>query len=140
MEKPDWDASLAVGNKAMDMEHRIQVSLVQAMEEAIRSSDRDGHLRQVVTQLYDYTSAHFLAENLLMRLQAYPEYEAHSADHDRFVALLEELVRTVEEGEPRLSLETTGSLRSWLSVHIQGMDRRLSSFVAERATPALRRA
>ena len=140
MEKPNWDASLTVGNKAMDMEHRIQVSLIQALEGAVRAGETDGRLGQIVTQLYDYTSAHFLAENLLMRLHAYPEYEAHSADHDRLVALLEELVRAVEAGEPMVSLETMGSLRSWLVTHIQGMDQRLSSFVAEQSAPALRRA
>lgn len=140
MEKPNWAASLTVGNEAMDMEHRIQVSLIQAMEEAVRAGETDGRTQKIVTQLYDFTSAHFLAENLLMRLHAYPEYEAHSADHDRLIALLDRLVRAVEAGETSVSLESMESLRSWLSLHIGGMDQRLSTFVAGQAAPSLRRA
>ncbi len=74
-----------------------------------------------------------------MRLHAYPEYGAHTEEHDRLVGSLDSLRRTFDSGETALTLESIESLRSWLAVHIQGMDLRLSTYVAENGIPVIRR-
>ena len=74
MEKPDWGQSLMIGNTSMDLEHRLQMGLIHALEEALRAGQPRDETTKILSQLYEYTNAHFLAENLLMRLYAYPEY------------------------------------------------------------------
>ncbi len=140
MEKPDWGQSLMVGNKSMDLEHRLQIGLIHALDEAIRAGQDREEVAKILSQLYEYTNAHFLAENLLMRLHAYPDYQAHADEHDRLVGSLESLRRTFDSGETGLTLDSIEALRNWLGVHIQGMDRRLSSYVAENGIPVSRRA
>jgi hemerythrin len=139
MEKPDWGQSLMIGNTSMDLEHRLQIELIDALDEAIRAGQTRAEVAEILAQLYEYTNAHFLAENLLMRLHAYPEYPSHADEHDRLVAGLEGLRRTFDSGETSMTLESIESLRSWLAVHIQGMDWRLSSYVAENGIPVVRR-
>jgi hemerythrin-like metal-binding protein len=139
MEKPDWGQSLMIGNTSMDLEHRLQIGLIHALDEALRAGQPREEVAKILTQLYEYTNAHFLAENLLMRLHAYPEYGAHSDEHDRLVVSLDALRRTFDSGETAMTLESIESLRGWLAVHIQGMDRRLSSYVAENGIPVVRR-
>ena len=139
MEKPDWGQSLMIGNTSMDLEHRLQIGLIHALDEAIRAGQDRAEVAKILAQLYEYTNAHFLAENLLMRLHAYPDYQSHADEHDRLVGSLEGLRRTFESGETTMTLESIEALRSWLAVHIQGMDRRLSSYVAENGIPVVRR-
>jgi hemerythrin-like metal-binding protein len=140
MEKPDWGQSLMIGNTSMDLEHRLQIGLIHALEDALRAGQSREEVAKILGQLYEYTNAHFLAENLLMRLHAYPDYAGHAAEHDRLVDGLEALRKTFDSGETSMTLESLESLRSWLSVHIQGMDRRLSTYVAENGIPVVRRA
>jgi hemerythrin-like metal-binding protein len=140
MEKPDWGQSLLIGNTSMDLEHRLQIGLIHALDEALRAGQPNAEVAKILAQLYEYTNAHFLAENLLMRLHAYPDYAAHADEHDRLVGSLESLRRTFAAGETSMTLESIESLRSWLAVHIQGMDQRLSTYVAENGIPVVRRA
>lgn len=140
MEKPDWGQSLMIGNTSMDLEHRLQIGLIHALEDALRAGQSREEVAKILAQLYEYTNAHFLAENLLMRLHAYPDYAGHADEHDRLVGGLEALRKTFDSGETSMTLESLESLRSWLSVHIQGMDQRLSSYVAENGIPVVRRA
>ena len=140
MEKPDWGQSLLIGNTSMDLEQRLQIGLIHALDEAIRSGQPRDEVSKILTQLYEYTNAHFLAENLLMRLHSYPEYQAHADEHDRLVGSLEALRREFDSGELSMTLESIESLRAWLAVHIQGLDRRLSTYVAENGIPVVRRA
>jgi hemerythrin-like metal-binding protein len=139
MEKPNWGDTLTVGNKAMDMEHQLQIGLIQAVEDAIRGGQDRETASKLLGQLYEYTNAHFLAENLLMRLHAYPDYQAHADEHDRLVISLEALRKTFDSGENDLTLSSIDTLRSWLAGHIQGLDRRLSDYVSEHGIPIARR-
>jgi len=127
MEKTGRDKrrSAASGIAAMGTEHQLQVSLVAALEEALRDGNRvlAGRL---VEKMTDLAEAHFLAEELLMRLHQYPEFDEHVAEHVRLVEELRDLTRRYAAGELDLGLEVAARLRASLSAHIHGPDRALA--------------
>ncbi len=123
----------------MVLEHEIQMGYLDGAESALRSGLPWPDLDRVLEQLYEHSNAHFLAENHLMRLQAYPEYGAHSGEHDDMVGLIEELRKAAVARETGAALAVLGRFRGTLVAHIQDMDRRLASFVAEHGIPIVRR-
>ena len=114
-----------VGAGVIDKEHRVQSELVRALLTVV---DEAGDANEVLDALSDYSRAHFLSEELLMRLHAYPEYEGHCQDHER---MMEEL-----EAMRGLGADVTAMRHAAQSVaaairrHISTRDRRLGEYIA----------
>lgn len=80
--------SAANDARLVNAEHEVQMRLLSELRKALRDG-RDG--RELHTQLTDYCRAHFLSEELLMRLHAYPGYDDHVADHEQMLDALDGL-------------------------------------------------
>ncbi|HMM34008.1 MAG TPA: hemerythrin family protein [Thermoanaerobaculia bacterium] len=91
---------LVTGNRQMDEEHALQLSLLRELVENLDSGDAPAAL-EVFERLEAFTRAHFLAEELLMRLHAYPASEAHAADHAAFVRELQGVRARLADGPGR---------------------------------------
>jgi hemerythrin len=77
----------------------------------------------LLAQLIDYSEAHFLSEELLMRLASYDDYEEHTENHRQ---LLESL-RTAQQqyqstGQHELVSQIAKSSMAFLVRHIQTRD------------------
>ncbi len=116
-----WDG-LATGVEAIDTEHRLQVSLVDALDALVRKGDDPALAEKTLGQLVDFTNVHFLSEELMMRLYSYPQHDAHKLEHARLVDEVDALRRQMVEGDAQPALETIGRLRPWLAGHIRSMD------------------
>lgn len=134
-EKP-WGDGLETGVAEIDGEHRLQIDLVRALEEALRGSDRRPRAEEIVRQLVDYTNVHFLAEDLMMRLHAYPRYQAHVQEHEHLAGQVEELQRRIAAGHLAPSQELVTALKHWLAEHVQTMDRAFAAFLGAGNRPA----
>jgi hemerythrin len=110
------------GFEVTDGEHRVQIGLIDAMHDAVRQGRSRQAVSEILDQLLDYSKVHFLSEQLLMRLHAYPRYDDHVQDHDRMVAAMERLRQTHERESKEYTLETMESLRGLLINHICGRD------------------
>jgi len=126
-----WDESIGTGVGSIDAEHRLQVSLVNAIEELVRSGrDQDLTLR-TITQLVDFTNVHFLSEELMMRLYSYPQHDAHKSEHAQLIGQVADIRRKVEAGETASALETVNALHDWLTKHIRSMDQAFALWCAK---------
>ena len=121
----DKARSAIAGISSMETEHRLQMSLIAAFEDALRDGNRilAGRL---VEKMTDLAEAHFLAEELLMRLHQYSAFDAHVAEHVRLVEDLRDLTRRYAAGELEPGLEVAARLRDSLSAHIDSSDRALA--------------
>lgn len=128
-EKKAWGEGLETGVAEIDGEHRLQIELVRSLEEALGQRDPRVRGGEVLKQLLDYTNVHFLAEDLMMRLHAYPGYQAHVREHEKLVGQLEEVQRHFAAGEFGPSRELVAALKHWLAEHIQTMDRGFAAFL-----------
>jgi len=116
--------------EVIDGEHRIQVGLLDAMHDAVRQGREGAAIDEILGQLLDYSKVHFLSEQLLMRLHAYPQYDDHVQDHERMVQAMEELRQAHEQGSPSYTLEAMESIRGQLMTHIAGRDEDLGQYLA----------
>lgn len=119
--------SLITGNREMDEEHALQLRLLHELVQNVESGDGPAAL-EIFDRLEQFTGAHFLAEELLMRLHAYPQFEAHSAEHGRFVEDLKALRVQIEDGQDGAVKDEADALARRLVAHIATADHALGVF------------
>jgi len=126
----DWQQDLGTGVDEVDVEHQLQIRLVQSLQEAVAAAQPAPVLAELLTRLEDTSNVHFMSEELLMRLHSWERYDLHTEEHRR---LLEELqaLRKIFEREDRVELAAAVErLKGWLSSHIRGMDRAFATYVS----------
>jgi hemerythrin len=131
MSDPTLPDGLSTGIKDVDAEHAVQVELVEAFRAAVAEGKGAADTSSILQRLLDFTDAHFLAEQLLMRLHSYPGYEAHRLEHDRLVDALRLLKEKHAAGVAEPTAEAAAALRDWLASHIQTLDQALGRYLAE---------
>jgi hemerythrin-like metal-binding protein len=117
-----WDEGIGTGIASIDQEHRLQVSLLNALEEVLRQGTDRPLAERTLQQLVDFTSVHFHSEELVMRLYAYPQLDAHALEHGRLLDQVEQIRRSSAGNDAARALELVASLRTWLTSHIRSMD------------------
>lgn len=108
----------------IDHEHQVQTSLIKSLAAVVDKGDDPAELTAALT---DYSRAHFLSEELLMRLHAYPDYEGHCQDHERLIEALEELATGAPDREALRSM--IQGVAAAVTRHISTRDRRLSEYI-----------
>jgi len=117
-----WDESIGTGIPKIDDEHRVQVSLVNALAEVLRAGKGRALAEKTLQQLSDFTAAHFGSEELLMDLHRYPQREAHAREHGRLTEQLVKIRESALADDPARALQHVDDLRTWLTAHIRSMD------------------
>jgi hemerythrin-like metal-binding protein len=125
---------LRLGVAEMDTEHLLQVQILSAMLEAFADDDWP-RASDLIRQLQDVTEAHFIAEQLLMRLHAYPGYAVHEREHDQLLDELRSLEESIVSGDTGLSAAAR-SFELWLLHHIHTADKAFAAFLLDRPTGA----
>jgi len=123
----DERPSLITGHREMDEEHALQLGLLRELLESLEAGDRPAAV-EVFERLDAFTKAHFLAEELLMRLHAYPQYEAHAAEHAQFVEGLTSLREQLASGEAAALLDEADAWSRRLLAHVATADHALGAF------------
>lgn len=130
----DWQDDYAVGVGLIDAEHRYLFDLVNDYH---AKSSQGGELAsidtaQVLNKLVDYTQSHFLHEEALMRLHAYPGLAQHQMAHDHLVTTLFELHTRFSSDPVALAAEIQPFLSQWLRQHIMREDRAIGDFLHQK--------
>ena len=113
----------ATGSAQVDAEHRMQLSLVADSLAALSGNAEDA--RTLVEQLFTYTQAHFLYEQLLMRRAACSDYAAHVQDHDRLMGQLGKVRDRAQAGSYAEAAEHLQAHEHDLLAHIGSWDQTL---------------
>ncbi|HYN40568.1 MAG TPA: hemerythrin family protein [Thermoanaerobaculia bacterium] len=127
MTPADGGNTLITGHREMDEEHALQLELLRELMQNLESGDRPAAL-ELFERLDQFTNAHFLAEELLMRLHAYPHFEAHAAEHAQFVEELKALHTSLAGGEAGDVREEADAFARRLLSHIATADHALGAF------------
>jgi hemerythrin len=113
---------LETGVKQVDAEHRLHANLINALEQILRRGDDLELAERTIAQLEDLTSAHFLSEELLMRIYAYPQLDTHRQEHGRLSDRVQEIREKITGGATSQAVEAIGALRSSLIDHVRSAD------------------
>jgi hemerythrin len=120
----------------VEAEHQVQLELVRALKGALEAGEDDpasGAVPALLRRLVDYSDAHFLSEQLLMRLYAYPAYADHVLEHDRLIGELRALAERWEKGEGGEAGALLRQVERWLLSHMATADKALEAYLAEHA-------
>ncbi|MBI5439618.1 MAG: hemerythrin family protein [Deltaproteobacteria bacterium] len=134
MNPADQHHTLITGNREMDEEHAQMLSLLRELTQNLEAGDREAG-REIFGCLDEFTRAHFLAEEHQMRLLAYPDFEAHRAEHEGFLETMTALRARLSDGEATKLRDDADAFARHLVAHIAMADGPLGTFHRSR-TPA----
>jgi hemerythrin len=124
-----WSDSWSVQVKSLDEQHKMLVSLINKLHDAMAAGKGHEVVGRVLDDLLDYTRKHFSHEEGMMRRHEYPDLANHARIHAEMVAKVVDL-RTKVSGGTKLTLEVMNFLKDWLTKHIQGTDQKYSTCLA----------
>ena len=114
----------------IDLEHQLQITLVDAFEKAAGASER-AEAGRILEQMAALSKMHFLAEELVMQLHQYPAYEEHANEHAKLLKEMHGLVEQNAAGTLDITLDLAERLRRTLADHLRGTDYALSAYMRE---------
>jgi len=121
---PDHLPTTPLRNATMDGEHRTQLELIAALCAAVDTHAGNEEIGVILERLLDFSKAHFLSEELLMRLDSYDEFDDHVEDHAQMLDALEAMLDTHRVGGTALLPGQGGKLLTFLVRHIETRDAR----------------
>ncbi|TAN70681.1 MAG: hypothetical protein EPN17_04210 [Methylobacter sp.] len=134
-----WDPRFSVDNVAIDIEHKLLLSLLNALEVVLRNPHEKDSLRFFIDQLHESAKDHFRHEENLQLRYMFPYYEENKKGHDVLMVELDvirdeiykfiEKPDTSQEEADRMSKKINHVLRDWLVEHILKSDIKMKGFM-----------
>ena len=127
----EFDPLLLTGIDEIDAQHRELFARIAALLEASRSRRSDEEVIRLLEFLGSYVVEHFAAEERAMERTAYPNIEAHRAEHRQFMRELEILRHELKsEGpSPLFAIRVGNRVTGYLREHIYRTDRLLGEWL-----------
>lgn len=123
------DTAYSVGVRAIDVQHKKLVGMINGLHKAMRERASGSAMQQLVDELKNYTVEHFKTEEKLFEKYGYPHTAEHKVLHEKFVGQVLEFDSALRSGKAKVTMEIMQFLKDWLIQHIQGEDRRYTSFL-----------
>jgi hemerythrin len=120
-----WDTSFSVKVAICDEHHKKLFAIINNLHESMLNGQAAAKLDPIVKELLDYTKFHFSAEEALLEKAGYPALAAHRAEHQRFIAKIDEFRQNISAGKGS-SVPVLTFLTDWLTRHIKQTDQRYS--------------
>ena len=126
-------ASLNVASQTeeFDREHEVLRRLLQALRDAARGNGDAAAVGEIVTQLIAYSEAHFMSEELLMRLKAYDDYENHVDDHIYMLDMLRQISGHHGADNSAMVAGKAAEVLDFVDAHIATHDQRFVDFLRQ---------
>ncbi|MDR0503192.1 MAG: bacteriohemerythrin [Treponema sp.] len=130
-----WSPILETGHEKVDEQHRQLFNALNNIVVAYREKRGSQEIIKTLFFLTNYTVMHFSTEEELMLKFNYPDYDAHKKNHEDFkVTVLEFMQKFQDEGPSEdLIVNVTSAVGDWLLSHIRVDDKKMASYVLEKA-------
>ncbi len=126
-----WSHMLSTGIAEQDAQHRKLVELINQLDEALYTGQDKEMQGVVLAQLIDYTVYHFGYEESLMNQYDDEDTARHTAEHSKFVQVVDDFQRQFETGAVLISTDLMHFLRDWLTGHIMKTDKKMGQRLAQ---------
>lgn len=127
-----WTNDFQVGVDKLDADHIMIFSLINHIDEAHLTGSDENAIGRILQVLIERAFAHFQREEMLMKKHAYPEFEAHAAEHKKIIEELEDLYEAYQDKPSAdVSREIVEMLSSWLEEHVLETDMRYRPYLSE---------
>lgn len=120
-----WTPELSVGIDSIDTQHKKLIDMLNALYDGMQAKKSRETLGPVLKDLIDYTVTHFKYEEDLFQKTGYADMAAHKQEHEKLKMQVVDIHKRFQESvSGAISLEVMNFLRSWLTNHIKGTDKR----------------
>ena len=113
----------------MDNEHEVQIGMLDAFCALVEQGEPKPLIHEMLDQLISYSDIHFMSEQLLMRMYAYPDYDDHVNDHQAMIEHLNKIKQRFETGQENMALDIAHEMRKFLLGHIGNRDAAFTSYL-----------
>ena len=131
-----WTEDLSTGIEKIDEQHRELFEKINDLVVAVRQGVCKYKISDVIRFLEDYVFFHFGEEEKYMQQFGYPGYQAHKAQHQKFIENFNELKKELPKleggkkpGSYDLSVWTNQVVVDWILDHIAKTDKQLGEFL-----------
>lgn len=134
----EWNDSFLVGLEPFDEHHKHLVDLLnRSYTELVHDAPLES-CGELLDELSDYVSYHFVSEELWMMVNSYPLHEQHIAEHNNYIKHLQEFQQDYKQGKAETPLKIFSFLMHWLIEHILNTDADYRRFIStHHQNPAL---
>lgn len=124
-----WDdAKYSVGVREIDGQHKVLVDMLNELYDAMNTGKSNEIIGKIILKLVNYTKTHFATEERYFEKFAYPDTPAHKKEHEKFTEKVIAFKNDFDSGRTSMTVSVTSFLKDWLASHIQGIDRKYTSF------------
>jgi hemerythrin len=123
-----WNETMSVKVGSIDIQHKKLFDLINNFYDSINDGSSKDKLIEVIKGMKEYTVWHFSHEEKLMKSINYPAFAAHKAEHEKFVSTIIDYENRFKSGKLILSLEVTNFIKTWITNHIMGTDKKYTEF------------
>lgn len=124
-----WSNEYSVNIKEIDEQHKVLINLINELHDKMKIGKAKEILGGILDELVDYTIYHFKHEENLFTSHGYPDSDLHKTVHKGLVKQVKDLKNDFESGKTILSMDIMNFLKGWLGNHIQGTDKKYSSYL-----------
>ena len=129
-----WSDGISVRVDGIDVQHKKLFEITNRLIDAFEAGS--GDFLEVISELVEYTTIHFHDEQMVMMNAKFPGLAAHTAEHDKFIAKVEEFLQAYGEGNEDVGSKMLVFLRDWLFAHTSGLDMEYAQFLAKNPAKA----
>jgi hemerythrin len=119
-----WDGSFSVDVHDLDAQHKVFIEIINRLFASLHAEEEHVVLARILRELQEYASFHFANEERYFVQFHYAEADMHVEEHRQFIARIADFRRRYIEGEAELGDALLETVKSWLTHHIQGTDKR----------------
>lgn len=133
-----WSSDYDIGIKVIDQQHQRIVDYINQVYAAPKPDNTSAEpstaraaLKEVLTNLVDYTYSHFAFEEAMLEEVEYTDLQEHQLTHQNFRSVVEQMRARCDGGDD-VSNELAELLQKWLIQHILTDDRRYAAVIKQR--------
>jgi hemerythrin-like metal-binding protein len=134
MNKPEhWDISYELGIIAIDEQHQELIAIAEDL--AKKATCKETNFEEVKMRfdaLLGYTKYHLGMEEYVMQQSNFDAYDAHKAEHDKFVNDIQSLRLQLQQHNVSVAKTAAQLLQVWLIKHIQVIDKKFVDFLLQK--------
>jgi len=119
----------AQANDTTEQEHAQQLALLQSLSDSVTRGADGAEVARRLDELIAFSEAHFMSEELLMRMKSYDEFEDHQDDHVHMLSVMQGMATDHAAGRTVLIPGKVDEVLDFIGRHIATRDKRLADYV-----------
>lgn len=129
--KITFDDSLLTGSRAVDVQHKFLIDIINDLAEAIEQGQAASVVKKTLNLMKYYAEWHFEREERCMEEYECPAAEINKAAHKKFIETFEAFQGEYRQsgGSDEIALRMYQELTDWLVRHIKKVDGQLAGCI-----------